>query len=328
MDSSTGPLVRARQAGVTPPVRAVARGRLRARRVLAMVAWAVAAAAAFAVYLRLASSRAVNSDGASQALQAWDLLHGNVLLRGWMLTDVSFYTTEIPEYLLVELARGLGPDVVRVAAAVTYTLAVAGAALLAKGTAAGRAAVLRMTLAAGIMLAPQLGAGTDVLLSSPDHIGTSVPVLATWLILDRARPRWWVPVVTSVLLAWSLVGDQLVLVVAILPLIGVCAVRVARVLIGQRRVGFAARDALVIRGSVIGVVVWRAAWYEATLAAGAIAAGIVGTAVPHVPIRGSRTSNADGNTPQAMTTAGGNEPYRHRRTSVGSRTVVRRPQTR
>jgi hypothetical protein len=35
---------------------------------------------------------------------------------------------------------------------------------------------------------------------------------------------------------------------------------------------------------------------------------------PHVPFRGSRTSDAGGNTPQAMTTAGGKEPYRHHRT--------------
>ena len=36
---------------------------------------------------------------------------------------------------------------------------------------------------------------------------------------------------------------------------------------------------------------------------------------PHVPIRGSRTDRAGGNTPQAIPAAGGNEPYRHRRTS-------------
>src|SRR5579875_2275534 len=38
------------------------------------------------------------------------------------------------------------------------------------------------------------------------------------------------------------------------------------------------------------------------------------------PIRGSRTSGAGGNTPQAMTTAGGKEPYRHHRTPRGQGT--------
>ncbi|HSZ43133.1 MAG TPA: hypothetical protein VK817_24490 [Trebonia sp.] len=239
-----------------------------------MAAWAVAVAVVFTVYLRLAGTRAVNSDGSSQALQAWDMLHGNELLRGWMLTDVSFYTTEIPEYALVELVRGLGPDVVRIAAAATYALVVVLGALLAKGTATGRAAAFRIAAAAGIMLAPQLGAGTDVLLSSPDHIGTSVPVLVTWLVLDRSRPRWWVPAVTTVLLAWSLIGDQLVLVVAILPLIAVCALRAGRVLAGRRP-----------DGSATHVALWRATWYEAALAAGAVVAALAGTAAPRV-IRG------------------------------------------
>ena len=111
-----------------------------ARRWLVAAAWTFATLAAFAVYLRLARTRAVNSDGASQALQAWDMLHGNPLLRGWTLTDVSFYTTELPQYMLVELVRGLGQDVVHVAAAMTYTLAVQSAALLAKGSAADRTA--------------------------------------------------------------------------------------------------------------------------------------------------------------------------------------------
>ena len=101
--------------------RAAAAGAAQLRRWLITAAWIAGALAGFAAYLRLARTRPVNSDGASQALQAWDMLHGNALLHGWTLTDVSFYTTELPEYMLVELARGLGQDVVHVAAALTYT---------------------------------------------------------------------------------------------------------------------------------------------------------------------------------------------------------------
>ena len=94
------------------------------RRWLAAACWVAGAAALFGCYLRLAGTRAVNSDGASQALQAWDMLHGNLLLRGWQVGDVSYYTTEIPEYALVEWILGLSGDVVHVAAALTYTLMV------------------------------------------------------------------------------------------------------------------------------------------------------------------------------------------------------------
>jgi hypothetical protein len=192
----------------------------------------LAALAAFAAYLRLAGTRAVNSDGAAQALQAWDMLHGNPLLHGWSTSDVSFYTTELPQYLLVELGLGLGQDVVHVAAAMTYTLVLLLAALVAKGTATGREAAVRVALAAGIMLAPQLGSGTNVLLSSPEHTGTSVPLLLILLVLDRGRARWYVPVAVSLLLAWTLIADPITDVAVVIPLTLVCALRVAR---GARR---------------------------------------------------------------------------------------------
>jgi hypothetical protein len=205
-----------------------ARGRRPVRRLLIGGGWTVGVLAAFAAYLRLASTRAVDSDGATMALQAWDMVHGNLLLRGWRLSDVSFYTTELPQYMLVGLVRGFNQNAVHVAAAMTYTLVVLFAALVAKGTATGREAVARGALAVGIMVAPQLDSGTNVLVSSPDHIGTSVPLLLVWLIIDRARPRWWVPAVVSLLLAWALVADSIAALAGVIPLVLVCAFRVAR----------------------------------------------------------------------------------------------------
>ncbi len=225
-----------------------------ARRWARPVLFVAAGLALFAAYLRQAQTVPVMSDGASNALQAWDLLHGNVLLRGWTMSDVSFYTTELPQYALVELAHGLNADVVHIAAAMTYTLLVLGAALLARGHAAGREGAVRMLVAAGIMLAPPLGTGTVTLLSNPDHTGTQVPVLFIWLILDRdpqSRPRWWVPAVVAALLAWVQVGDPLVLYEGVVPLVLVCVIRIVR-----RRGGLADN------------------WNELALAAGAIVSAV------------------------------------------------------
>jgi hypothetical protein len=61
----------------------------------------------YVAYLEQARSLGSDADGASNVLQAWDMLHGNPLLRGWWLSDMSFYTTELPEYMLVELVHGL-----------------------------------------------------------------------------------------------------------------------------------------------------------------------------------------------------------------------------
>jgi hypothetical protein len=228
---------------------------LRHRALAVRLAWpagfAVAGVVLFLCYLRLSRTQPVISDAASNALQAWDMLHGNLLLHGWTVSDVSFYTTELPEYMAVEAVRGLSADVVHVSAAITYTLLVLLAALLAKGKATGRQAAVRMLIAGGIMLAPQLGSGTFILLLAPDHVGTQVPLLAVWLLIDRAGRRWWVPVVAGIVLAVVQVADRMAVTVAVAPLLVVCGVRAYRGLV-QRR------EPLVSR------------WYELSLAAAAV----------------------------------------------------------
>ena len=150
---------------------------------------AAAAVVLFLCALREARTLTVDSDGGSNALQAWAMLHGNLLLHGWHLSDVSWYTTELPEYMLVELVRGLRPDVVHVSAALTYTLLVLLAAFVARGRATGRAGLVRAAIAVGIMLAPSLAAAEN-LLSVVDHTGSAVPVLAVLVLLERAGRRW------------------------------------------------------------------------------------------------------------------------------------------
>jgi hypothetical protein len=219
-------------------------GQARPQRLAWLAGFTLAGVVLFAAYL-LQSTRDtfVNSDGASNALQAWAMLHGNLLLRGWAVSDVSFYTTELPQYMLVEAIRGLGADVVHICGAMSYTLLVLLAAAVAKGRAAGREGVARALMAAGIMLAPQLGWPTNLLTLSPDHVGTGVPLLLTWLLIDRGagfaqRQRGWrrclVPVLAGLLLAWTAVGDPLAEVIGALPLALVCALRASQGLLRER----------------------------------------------------------------------------------------------
>jgi len=204
----------------------------------AALAWIGAYVAAgvvlFLCYLRVSGTQTVSSDGGSNALEAWDMLHGNLLLHGWTLTDVSFYTTELPEYMLVELIRGLGPAVVHTAAAFTYTLLVLLAGLVAKGRATGREGVARALIGSGIMLAPQLGNPVFVLLLVPDHVGTGVPILLIFLVLDRAPRRWYVPPVIALMLAWATIGDRLVIAAAVVPIVVVCGIRIVRAALADR----------------------------------------------------------------------------------------------
>jgi hypothetical protein len=197
---------------------------------------AVVAVVLFVCYVRLSGTIPDNSDGSDQALQASDMLHGNWLLRGWTVGDVSYYTTEIPEYMIVEKIMGLGANVIHVAAGLTYTLLVLAAGWLAKGRATGREGVVRALVASGILLAPQLGDGVHLLILQPDHIGTQVPLLVTFLVLDRGPRRWYIPVAIAVMLTWVIISDRVAVFDAAAPLVAVCGLRVlwARIHHGTR----------------------------------------------------------------------------------------------
>jgi hypothetical protein len=208
---STGPLrQRARDSAAS--------GRL-PRRLLVLAAVGAACVALYCCYARLSATFPGGSDGASNALEAWDLLHGNWLLRGWTLTDVSFYTTELPEYAVAELVHGLTPGVLHVVPAITYTLLVLAAGFLARGRARGAEGWARALIAAGVMAAPQLGNGVHVLLAQPDHVGTQVLILGIFLFLERAPRRWYTPAALWALLTAAIVADKIAIVDAVVPLV-------------------------------------------------------------------------------------------------------------
>ena len=242
---------------------AAGRGRERARWV---VGTSLAAAVLMFCYLRIAGVTQVNSDGAGLVWQAWDMLHGNVVLHGWWATDVSFYTTELPEYLVVTAFAGLRPEVVHICSALTYTMLVLLAAFVARGRARGAEGLVRALIAAGVILAPQPTGPTLILLGNPDHVGTGVPVLVLLLLLDwaqgrQARQRWYVPVAAAALLAWSIIGDPLIEVVGVVPLFFTGVLRAFWVIRSRQAAGTTTRR-----------WPWSAARYELSLAVAAAAA--------------------------------------------------------
>ena len=68
--------------------------------------------------------------------------HGNLLLHGWYMSDISFFTTKLPQYALLESFFGVHQETAHIVA--------------------------------GIMLAPQLGNGVYALDVAVGHIGTAV----------------------------------------------------------------------------------------------------------------------------------------------------------
>jgi hypothetical protein len=209
--------------------------RVRGRRAAAL--WVAAGIALFCGYLRLSDTYAENSDMANILLMGSDLLHGNLLLHGWHTSDVSFYPTELVQYALLDAVLGVRMTTAHVAAAMTYTMVVLLAVALARGgdpsAAQGERTqgertlgertrgerTLATLLTGGLLLAPQLGTGVYALDVAVGHIGTAVPLLVTWLLLDRAGRRWWVPPAVTALLAWVLVADPVAEIAGVAPLL-------------------------------------------------------------------------------------------------------------
>src|SRR5215472_16720528 len=51
----------------------------------------------FDAYLHISKTYPENSDEANILLMANDMLHGNIMLQGWFVSDVPFISTELPQ---------------------------------------------------------------------------------------------------------------------------------------------------------------------------------------------------------------------------------------
>ena len=156
------------------------------------------------------------------------MFHGNPLLTGWTLSDVAFYPTRAdPVRDGAALHRPDGGQI-HIAAAITYTMIVLLAAILAKGRATGLQGWLRVGVTVAILLVPVPGTGYQTLLSSPNHTGSAVPLLLAWgrstgCATRRGSRSWW-----RCCWAGARRGDPLVTFVGAVPLALTCLVRAWR----------------------------------------------------------------------------------------------------
>lgn len=222
------------------------------RRWWSLAAWTVAGLAVFAFFLQISYGGRIDSDGANSALQAWDLIHGHLLMRGWDFGDATFYTFELPVNGITELIFGLGPRAAHVASALVYLIIAACAVALAVGGAVGAARPARAAVVVGIMAVPLLTiATTYTLIEEPDHPGTSVFILLPALLIDqvagRLQGRRWVAPLVCVLLAAGQLGDATVLYVGVPAVVLACGYR----MLAQRRLRCA--DAAMVVAAIVSV---------------------------------------------------------------------------
>jgi hypothetical protein len=197
------------------------------RRLWVAAAWIGGGVVLFAVLLRISLSWPMNSDGANNALQAWDMLHGHLLLPGWVIGDASVYTFELPLYAIIEFCFGLTGVVFHIGAALTYLIVMAFSVALACTNSHGASVAARCGVVVGVLAAPIVTQqGVSILLAAPDHIGTSVFLLGSFLLIERAPARRFTPPLLAVILCAGQIGDGLVLYVAVPAVLLVSAYRI------------------------------------------------------------------------------------------------------
>ena len=102
------------------------------------------------------------------------MLHGNVLLHGWIVGDATFYTFELPLYSITEFLFGLHAVTVHLGAALTYLIVAASAIALARMDSRGLSIAARAGVVIALLAAPLLTtAGVYTLVELPDHTGTA-----------------------------------------------------------------------------------------------------------------------------------------------------------
>jgi hypothetical protein len=198
-----------------------------ARRLWTTAAWAGGAVVLFVLFLRISLSTPMDSDGANNALQAWDMIHGNPLLHGWIIGDASIYTFELPLYAIIEVFSGLTGVIFHVAGALTYLIVAAGAVALAGTGSSGAVKAARCGAAVAVLAAPVVTQqGASILLEAPNHTGTSAFLLFSVLLIERAPGRRFAPPLLALILCAGQVGDGLVLYVAVPAVLLVCLYRI------------------------------------------------------------------------------------------------------
>jgi hypothetical protein len=203
-----------------------------------VAAWAAGILILFAFFVRTALTLGVDSDGANNALQAWDMLHGDLLLHHWIIGDATYYTFDLPVFMLTEVFFGLHSVTLHVAPSITFLIVAVFAMALARSDSRGLAIVARCCAAIAVMTAAFTipGAyGTWIILAKPDHVATGAFLLASFLLIDRA-PKWtFTPPLLFLILCAGQVGDALVLYVAVPTIVLVSLYRIVYQVIAARR---------------------------------------------------------------------------------------------
>lgn len=165
-------------------------------------------------YLGHAIHTPANSDYASIILEAKQIYEGNVFLSGWHLSTVSFYTTEIPFYVLGIMIFGFTHRLLYIIPALIYIMTVASALWVVYDGKRIRGALLTFCL-----IGLPVGVFAGMVLVGPIHMAAICFSLVCVKFLQFAERNKVFYLYFGILFCWTLIGDDLALWIIGLPAI-------------------------------------------------------------------------------------------------------------
>lgn len=180
---------------------------------------AMAFSALVALYLALSVHAFVpNSDGATVLLEGAALAKGNWLLHGWILSLDSFWTSDVLFYAGAFSFAGLRPVLMSAVPAFIAALVVVAGILIARDGWRRRSAGTAGAATVVVLLAFPSHAFARFFLSGPLHITTALLALVAFYALRRNTFGWGFLVAIVAIVA-GMLGDDLMVAYAVVPII-------------------------------------------------------------------------------------------------------------
>lgn len=168
----------------------------------------------FLYYLFHAIQVPTNSDYASIILEAKSIYEGNIFLSGWNLSTVSFYTTEIPLYVLGMMMFGYTPRLLYIIPSITYLITVLAAMWLVYDGKRIKGAILTLCFV-GI----PIGLMGVLALVGPVHIGAIALCFICFKLIQDVERKKILYLYFGILFCWILIGDPIALWIVGLPIV-------------------------------------------------------------------------------------------------------------
>ena len=171
---------------------------------------------------RVALAYPVSSDDATGMLEAASVLRGNPLLKGWTVSNISFWTTDLPFYVAGVSLKGLDPALLRQVPSAIYAICV-GLAIILAGTGNRRPGLAAATV---IVLLGLPAAGlAEFVTKGYTRVGTSIGLFAALIALGGPAGQKVLIrrlAIYTAVVGLTLFSDTYMLVMAVAAVLTIC----------------------------------------------------------------------------------------------------------